>query len=487
MTTTETTGGAAPSVGAAAPRSPYLEGNYRPTDTEHQLDLTVVEGAVPADLRGVFVRNGSNPRFEPQGRYHWFDGDGMIHAVHFADDGVRYRNRWVATEGFAAETVAGESLWTGILEPPDLSKFPQVYKDTANTDLVWFDGELLALWWLGGDAYRVSLPDLETHGREDFGGTLSTHIAAHPKVDPVTGELVFIDFDPVPPYLTLGVVSPEGRVVRTDTIEVGGPRLQHDLAFTADHVIVFDFPFTWELDGPRARLAFHRDRPARFGLVPRNGPAADTRWFETDPCFMYHVANAWQEDGVVRLVGCEITEPLAGDPTAPVDLAAAPAIANLRLEPYLTEWTFHLDTGTITKRRVDDHVAEFPKIDVRRTGQPFRYTYLMRFAPQETLAFDGVIRHDLVTGDTVTHAWPDGWFGGETVFCPKAGRTGEDEGYLVTFVVNEASGESEVHVVDAAHLDAPPVCRLSVPVRVPTGYHTWWVSADDLAAQRVER
>ncbi len=468
-------------------RSHDVDGNYAPTADEHDLELTVVAGEIPADLRGVFVRNGSNPRFAPKGRYHWFDGDGMIHAVHFTADGARYRNRWVATAGLEAERDAGTALWTGILEPPDLSRFPQVFKDTANTDLVWFNGELLALWWLGGDAYRISLPDLETLGIEDFGGTLTSHIAAHPKVDAATGELLFIDFDPIPPYLTFGVVAPDGRVVRSESVDVGGPRLQHDLAFTDDYAIVFDFPFMWETTATSTRLGFHRDRPSRFGLVPRAGTAVETLWFETDPCFMYHVANAWQEDGTVRLIGCEVLDPLVDDPHAPADRRVAPEIAMLRLEPYLTEWVFHLDSGTITKRRINDEVAEFPKIDVRRTGHPHRYTYLMRLAPLETLAFDAVIRHDLVTGTTTTHPWPEGWYGGETVFCPKQGSTAEDRGYLVTFVVHEATGESEVHVLDAARVDDEPVCRLAVPVRVPTGYHTWWVPRQDLEASRPTR
>ena len=465
-------------------RSPYLSGNYAPTPDERQLELTVVAGKIPADLRGVFVRNGSNPRFEPEGRYHWFDGDGMIHAVHFNAEGAHYRNRWVVTAGFEAETEAGTALWRGILEPPDLSKFPQVFKDTANTDLVWFNGELLALWWLGGDAYRISLPDLETLGTETFAGTLTSHIAAHPKVDPSTGELLFIDFDPIPPYLTFGVVSADGHVVRSENVALDGPRLQHDLAFTDDYAIVFDFPFMWETDASSTRLGFHRDRPSRFGLVPRSGTATETTWFETDPCFMYHVANAWQEDGTVRMVGCEISDPLVDDPDSPTDRRTVPEIAMLRLEPYLTEWVFHLDSGTITKRRLNDEIAEFPKIDVRRTGRPSRYTYLMRFAQLETLAFDAVIRHDLTTATAVTHPWPDGWYGGETVFCPKQGTTAEDDGYLVTFVVHEETGQSEVHVLDAARLGDEAVCRLSVPVRVPTGYHTWWVPQAELDAQR---
>ncbi len=474
--------------------SRYLEGLYAPVDSEVEVEqrLTARFGRVPDDLSGVFVRNGSNPRFAPRGRYHWFDGDAMLHAVHFADGAATYRNRYVRTVDFCEEEAAGEPLWTGIMERPDFSRFPRVFKDTANTDLVWFNNELLALWWLGGDPYRVRLPDLETCGIEDFGSTLTTKVSAHPKVDPATGQLVFIDHDPVPPYLTVGtadVVDGQARVSRCTPIELSGPRLQHDLALTPDWIVLFDFSFQWDMAaaarGERARLMFVRDVPTRFGLLSRHDHDAPVRWFETDPCFMYHVVNAWQaEDGTVHLVGCRSTEPLDDDPLNTSE-RRAPSLGMLRLETYLTEWVFDLNAGSLVATQLSDTMGEFPRMDNRSFGTPFRYSYVQQMAPLDTLAFDAVVRHDYASGREVEHRWPTGSFGGETVFCPRAGGTGaEDDGYLVTFVSDAETGASSVHVVDAAHLDAEPVCVLDVPQRVPAGYHTWWVSAAELDAQR---
>ncbi len=476
-----------PGIKSSSLNSRYLEGNYAPTDTEHVLDLTVVAGSLPTDLEGVFARNGSNPRFDPPGQYHWFDGDGMIHAVEFGDGRATYRNRWVETNGFVTEGEAGQALWTGIMERPDFSRFPEVFKDTANTDLVWFNGELLALWWLGGDAYRVGLPELETRGTQNFGGTLTTHISAHPKVDPVTGELLFIDFDPVPPFLTVGVVSPEGLVVRSEPVELAGPRMQHDVAFTDDYMILFDFSFSWDpaaLGQGSTKLQFRRDTPTRFGLAPRRGESTAVRWFETDPCFMYHTVNAWQEgDDLVHLIGCRAVDPLAADPHN-TSTVSAPTLGMLRLEAYLTHWTFDLRTGSLVHEQLWDVPAEFPRMDNRRSGQSSRYSYHQRLAPVDTLAFDAVVGHDLLTGATTPHVYPVGWYGGETVFCPRTGSSAENDGYLVTFVVEEETGRSEVYVLDAQRLDDEPVCRLSVPTRVPTGYHTWWISAAELAHQQ---
>ncbi|MET1048437.1 MAG: carotenoid oxygenase family protein, partial [Acidimicrobiales bacterium] len=132
-------------------RSPYLSGSYEPVQTEITADLEVVAGALPDDLAGCFVRNSSNPRFEPEGRYHWFDGDGMVHGVHLGNGTATYRNAYVRTAGLADDEAAGRCLTTGILEQPDLSRPGGPWKDTANTDLVFHAGQLLAVWWLGGE------------------------------------------------------------------------------------------------------------------------------------------------------------------------------------------------------------------------------------------------------------------------------------------------------------------------------------------------
>ncbi|MCU0269612.1 MAG: carotenoid oxygenase family protein [Acidimicrobiales bacterium] len=463
-------------------RSPYLEGPFAPVDTEvAATDLEVV-GELPDDLSGVYVRNGSNPRFEPKGRYHWFDGDGMVHAVHLADGTASYANRWVRTSAFDAESAAGECLFTGIEEPIDLANPLGPFKDSANTDLVYHNGRLLALWWLGGEAYRVRLPDLATCGTETFGGAMPT-LSAHPKLDPRTGELIVFDYQPFPPYLTYGVISADGEVVHRTEVDLPGPRLQHDIAITDRWSVLMDMSMLFDPDQlakGRSKLRFYRDKPTRFGLIPRYGDGSEVRWFDAEPCFMYHVVNAWEEgDDRVVLVGCRIADPIAHDGEEEI-----PTIGKLRLEPYLHRWTFDLATGVLKEEQLDDTVGEFPRIDQRAMGRPSRYGYVQRFVPAPSLTFDAVIKYDTETGSSQTHRWPTGWYGGETAFAPRQGAQGEDDGYLVTFVVEEATGASELHVVDAQRPTDEAVARVRLPQRVPIGYHCWWVPAEELAGQR---
>src|SRR6185436_4669595 len=130
--------------------NPYLVGPYAPTRDELTLtDLDVV-GEIPDDLNGVYVRNGPNPQFEPSGRYHWFDGDGMVHAVHFSEGRAVYRNRWIRTDGFEREQKAAGPLWRGIIEPWKDNPPGEPEKDTANTDVVFHNNKLLALWYRAG-------------------------------------------------------------------------------------------------------------------------------------------------------------------------------------------------------------------------------------------------------------------------------------------------------------------------------------------------
>ena len=229
----------------------------------------------------------------------------------------------------------------------------------------------------------------------------------------------------------------------------------------------------------RHRARFFRDQPTRFGLLPRHAPGSAIRWFDAAPCYMYHTINAWEEGERVVLIGCRIDAPLVGDPDNPTLHSGwqAPEIGFLRLDPRLHRWTFDLATGAVTEADLDEVPTEFPRMDNRRLGRRSRYAYNPRLAAAPTVLFDGLIKYDCDTGQAWTHEYPAGWYGGEVVFAPRPGGAGEDEGYLLTFVVHEDSGASELHVLDAQRVEGPPLCRVQVPQRVPTGYHAWWVDA----------
>lgn len=469
------------------PAAPYLEGNYAPTFVEDSgSPLKVIEGEFPIDLRGVFVRNGANLKYRPEGRHHWFDGDGMLHAVHIENGQAIHRNRWVRTAAYLAEEAEGKSLWKGVTERPDFTNPRGPLKDTSNTDVVFHNGKLLTTWYLSGKPYAVDPLNLETEGPARFGSFKK--ISAHPKVDPVTGEMVIFDYNPLPPYFTMGVLSKSGELIHSAEIPYEGPRLQHDIAITRNHTIVMDLSMMWDPDLLKkgvTRVGFFRDKPTRFGVIPRFGKGDAIKWFETPACFMYHTINAWEEGDEIVMMGCRIDNPLAFDPHNPKAIAKVPTIGFLRLEPYLCRWRMNLRTGQIRSELLDDVPTEFPRMDNRVLGRKSRYSYNPRLAPLDTLLFDGFVRYDFETGQSLTYNYPKGCYGGELVFCAREGSEGardidDADGYLMTYVVNEATGRSELQIFDAHAIDEGPITRAEVRDRVPTGFHAWWVDGKDL-------
>lgn len=461
----------------------YDAGPYAPVDTEHAEPLTcTVTGSLPPELRGSLVQNSANAQFAPPWPAHWFDGDGMVHGIELGDGIARYRSRWVRTAAFHEEGAAGKALHAGILMPFEPGA-EEPDKNTANTDLVWWNGRLLALWWLGGDAYRLSVPDLGTEGVETFAGTAPCGVAAHAKVDPRTGELVFFDYNPYRrPYLRYAVASADGTVVHCTDVALPRPSLLHDIAITEHHTVLMDLPMYWDparLAQGKRRVRFDRERPSRWGVVPRHGSNADIRWFEGPPCYVYHTVNAWEEPGssgapVLTMIGCRIADPI---PTVPHEQEPhIPRLYFLRLEPYLTKWTFDLGTGQMTEEQLDDVPSEFPRMNDRHLGRPSRFAWHPRVARAETLLFDAAIRYDLQRGTSAVHEYGDGRFGGETVFAPRPGATDEDDGWVLVFV-SDLRGGSELLVLDGRDVAAGPVARVHIPVRVPVGFHAEWVPA----------
>jgi carotenoid cleavage dioxygenase len=300
--------------------------------------------------------------------------------------------------------------------------------------------------------------------------------------------MVFFDYSPATPYLTHGVVSAMGELVHQAPIDLPGARLQHDIAITDRYTLLFDMSMRGDPQ-QKARgkmpLRMERDEPARIGVVPRFGANEDVRWFDVEPFFMYHVINAWEEGEKIVLLGCRIADPVEGDPRNRRAERDVPVLGNLRLAPAFHRWTLDLATGAAREEVLDDVLTEFPRMNDERMGRPSRYSYHPRLARAPTLRFDALICYDLKTGSAAVHEYPRGWFGGEVSFAPRDGGHGaEEDGYLTTFVQEASTGRSQLFVLAASDVASPPLARIEIPQRVPTGYHTRWVPAAELPRQR---
>jgi carotenoid cleavage dioxygenase len=467
--------------------NPYLQGLYEPVAKETTaLELPVI-GEIPRDLYGAFVRNGPNPAQAPAGLHHWFDGDGMVHAIYFENGKAEYRNRYVGTDDYRAEKAGLDIHAGGVMAPsartrPESARGDLAYKDTANTDLVFHNGSLMALWYIAGKPVRVDARTLETLGNETFGGALPRHVSAHGKVDPRTGEFCFFDYSLYEPWMTFGVVDAQNTLTNFQKVDLPGPRLPHDMGLTENYIILHDLPVVFTEAGLRNSMWQIKvaDQSARFGVVPKNGTGDQVRWFETDTCYIYHVVNAWEDGDEVVMTACMMTP--NGYPPNPAYGPYASMVNVLALNAVPVEWRMNMVTGQVKKRRLDDRIGEFPVVNLDYTGRKTDWSYHVAMGKQELQRFSGLIKYDLRTGASKTHEFAPGIGGSEPAFAPRVGAADEDDGYVIVFTTDEATGQSEVQVLAAKDFEAGPIARIPLPARVPAGFHGTWAPGSQIAA-----
>ncbi|WP_203363743.1 carotenoid oxygenase family protein [Bacillus sp. REN10] len=462
--------------------NPYLKAPlYAPIDEELFVEeLQVIEGEIPTDFSGAYVRNGPNPKYEPMGRHHWFDGDGMLHAVYIKDGKVSYRNRYVQTKGYQHEDQAKKSEWVGLME--DVSKNPSFerLKNTSNTDVVYHNHNLLSLWYISGEPYRIDAKTLETIGVEDFNGQLKSSVSAHSKVDENTGEFIFFDYGTKFPYMMYGVVSADGKDVHSVPIELPGPRNPHDMWITENHSILMDLPLFNNFEAlkkGRYKVEFYRDMPSRFGVIPRYGASEDIRWYEANPCYIYHTINAWEEGDEIILIGCRVKEPEPPKHAGESDIERM--MQFLQLNAQLYYWRLNTKTGAVKEGELCDMNTEFPVTNLNYLGRKGRYSYNVYIDSAVTLKFTGLVKYDTWTGASKKHMFAPQHYGTEAAFAPKKNAESEDDGYVLSYIYNEQENKSELIILDAQHFELEPIARIALPQRVPMGFHATWISGEN--------
>ncbi len=456
--------------------NPYLAGNFAPIRSEDDFELAV-SGEIPAGLAGVFYRNGANPQFEPRDTYHWFSGDGMIHAFFIEDGKVRYRNRYVRTPKWETEHAAGKSLFGAFGNP--MTTDPSVLgqdSGVANTNIVWHGGKLLALEE-GHPPFEVDPLTLAPRGyREEYRG----RVTAHPKFDPETGEMVWFAYSaaeaPLNRQMSYGVTDKDGRMMRRQEFQTPFMSMVHDFLVTRSHALFPVLPLTGSLEramkgGPP--LAWEPQKGSHIGVMRRDADVSTLRWFTTDPCYVFHPMNAWEEGD--RILADVMEYPVA--PLFPTLDGSRPKDAFARL----TRWTFELagESDTVKRERIDDLPGEFPRFDERRTGLSYRHGWFASITRRDasSVRFDAISHVDLTTGKRVDYVFDAADSPGEPVFAPRSAGAAEGDGWLITVVYRGAEDRSDFVVFDAQDVAKGPIGVARLPRRVPYGFHGNWRAA----------
>ena len=345
----------------AGQHNPYLRGNFAPVAAETTSTRLEVVGEIPEQLEGRLLRIGPNPLDPPPSDHHWFLGVGLAHGV---------RLRGGRAEWYHSRLVRSPDVSARLGEDPVPDPWPPGHGVfSANTNIIDHAGRTWALVEAGSPPIELD-HDLDTVAVSDFDGTLPRAYSAHPKRDPATGELHAVAYwwgwGNSVQYL---VVGNQGRVTRTVDVEVTGGPMIHDTSITENHIAIMDLPCVFDLDmaaaGRSLPYRWDPDYPARIGWLNRTSPTCDVRWFDIDPCYIFHPLNSYETDDG-RIVLDAVRHPKMFD-THMIGPDEGP--------PRLERWEFDLTSGRVTTETIDDRPQEFPRMRENLVGRPYRYGY----------------------------------------------------------------------------------------------------------------
>lgn len=465
--------------------------NSQPQEFAYWVDD--IEGSIPAELSGTVFRNG--PGLTDINGYqlrHPFDGDGMINSVAFKGGRAFYRNRFVRTEGYITEQKSGKPEYRGVFgtQKPGgwlANAFDVNLKNIANTHVVYWGGKLLALWE-AAEPHRLNPTTLETIGLDTLDGLLKKGdaFAAHPKFDPdCDGEERMVNFGVktgLSSTISLFEFSPNGSVARQHRHSVPGFAFIHDFAITENYCIFVQnpvgfnpIPFVAGFKGAAECIQFNPKQPTKIIVIPRNGNG-EVRFFDTNPCFVFHHANAFEQDGQLVLDSiCYDEFPSLGDAKdySEVDFETVPG-------SQLWRFTVDLATEQVNVNVLIDRYCEFPTLHPHKVGRDYRYLYL-GIAHDETgsAPLQGLLKRDMETGEEqVWSAAPRG-FSGEPLFVARPNGEKEDDGWILLWLYNAAgistatasAGRTELAIFNAQDITAGPIAKLNLKHHVPYGLH----------------
>jgi carotenoid cleavage dioxygenase len=441
--------------------NPFLTGVHTPVEDEATIENLGVTGSIPPGLDGCYMRNGPNPIEANPATYHWFAGDAMIHGLRLKDGkALWYKNRWVRST--KVSKALGERPAPG----------PRGAFDTVNTNVLGYAGKVWALVEAGATPVELDR-DLNTIAHRAFEGASHEGFTAHPHIDPDTGEMHAICYDAQTlDAVRYVVIGTDGSVRREESIGVDhGPSI-HDCMITENYVIVLDLPVTFSmkslLAGSSFPYAWNPEHKARVGLLPRGKPG-EIVWCDVEPCYVFHPANAYElADGKVVFDACVHDTMFAQD-------AHGPQSGSVAFE----RWTIDPRLRSVDRRVTNASGQEFPRIDERRIGKPYRFAYTVAVngGRLDVITETRLFKHDLETGRREVHDFGPDRLPGEFVFVPKSPDAAEDEGWLMGFVLDAKSGASDYVILDTRNFSGPPQAEVHLEGRIPPGFHGNWVAS----------
>ncbi|AQQ68132.1 hypothetical protein Mag101_11170 [Microbulbifer agarilyticus] len=464
-------------------RFPYLQGNYAPVLEESTFDEGEgglrVEGKLPENITGAFMRNGPNVAWQPDHYVYPVDGDGMIHAVYFKDGRVHYRNRWVRTQWFKVEEQLKRACWGSHGKPFPVDEetiaaggSPSPMKNPANTNVLLHGGKLFALFEAGFP--HIMSPDLSSADEYNYDGLLTAGegLTAHPKICGRTGELISNTQTFTPPYFTVQIFDKSGAHKRSIPIHGMHRRaMVHDMQICGDYIVGFFAPAFPDIEAAmkgKNPFVWEGDRATRIFVVHRDG--GEPQWFEAPTFFSWHFCNGFQS-------GQKLYIDYVWMKSMPVSNDLGTGVESQMRNMH--RLTLDLKSGAVTDEKVGATYCEFSRSDDRRCGQPYRYGFAAAateaWGESPNHGYNGTIAYDMDTGKSTLWDYGAGANAGEPVHIPNPDSENEEDGYLMTYVNHPKEGRY-LAILSAGNVGSGPIAKVYIPSRVPNGFHANWMN-----------
>jgi carotenoid cleavage dioxygenase-like enzyme len=469
---------AAPAATAAATTAPPTLG-FSTLEQETTIDELPLSGDLPEWLSGSLLRTGP-AKFEvgEQRMRHWFDGLAMLHRFTVADGKVSYGNRFLQSRSYRAAREQGRMVYGEFATDPCRSLFKRmqtlfapgkVLPDNANINVTRL-GERFISMTETPMPVQFDPHTLQTAGVAPYEvpGQLTT---AHPHLDRASGGMLnyAAKLGRVSSYRFFAVDPDASKPRALGSLPVKEPAYMHSFGLTERWLVLAEFPLVVNplalaLSG-RPYIENYKWKPelgTRFTLVDRaNGEAVDG--FQTDACFAFHHVNAYEDGDEVVVDICAFAD--------------AGVIEDLYLDrlrqgkpiqaPELTRFRLGVTDRSVRRERLAEDEIELPRINYGRCNErPYRYVWGNGNGPGGWL--ERIVKVDTTDGDALAWSEP-GCYPGEPVFVARPHAEGEDDGVLLSVVLDASAGTSFLLVLDAASLSE--VARAQVPHHIPFGFH----------------
>jgi carotenoid cleavage dioxygenase-like enzyme len=483
-------------------RDPTQVGFFAPMRFEADISDCEVIGKIPQDLDGAFVRVGGEwlypPKFPDDAM---LNTDGYVSSFRFRNGAVSYKGRWIRTHRYQQVVAAQRQLYGYYRNPftDDESvrdpKRPNL-RTVSNTAPIAHGGKLFTLKE-DGLPHEIDPTTLDTIGPYDYDGAWKSEtFTAHPKIDPVSGEMVAFGYEATglaTDDVFIYTMDRSGKVTREVRSKQPYVSVIHDMALTQKHILLPFGGYVTGMDRLKAgkvHWGWDSTKPSMIGVLPRDGDAKDIRWFKGPERCMMHTFNAHTEGNKIILYApfydsnfFPFFPPVDGTPwnrdKAKAFVRRITLDLNSKSDRWKEEilWPFPVgDLGRVDTRYMT-LANRYGYTGYSDATKPFDTKRAGNAAGRVTNCYG---RFDFTNGKLDTYFVGDTHSLQECCFIPRGKNAAEGDGYLVGVASNYAEMRSELIIADAQRLADGDIARVILPFRCSSQVHGIWVDSSEV-------